>query len=53
MAISWPKFTRVINVVPIILEAVGIQAPAVVDGIPQKPVEGLGFMYIFDASSRG
>jgi arylsulfatase A-like enzyme len=60
MAISWPKvikdrggirnqFTHVIDIVPTILEATGIQSPAVVDGIPQKPIEGTSFMYTFDA----
>jgi len=64
MAISWPKvikdkggirnqFTHVIDVVPTILEAAGIEAPAVVDGIPQKPIEGTSFMYTFDAQNAG
>ena len=59
MAVSWPKvikdkggirnqFMHVIDVVPTILEATGIAAPAVVDGIPQKPIEGTSFAYTFD-----
>jgi arylsulfatase len=68
MAISWPavikdkggirnQFTHVIDIVPTILEATGIKAPDIVDGIPQKPIEGVSFMYTFDkananASSR-
>jgi arylsulfatase A-like enzyme len=51
MAISWPRvikdkggirsqFTHVIDIVPTILEATGIRAPDVVDGIPQKPSKG-------------
>jgi len=62
MAISWPKvitdtggirnqFTHVIDIVPTILEATGIQAPDVVDGIPQKPIEGTSFMYTFDKAN--
>src|SRR5262249_26060785 len=62
MAISWPnvikdkggirnQFTHVIDIVPTILEATGIQAPDVVDGIPQKPIEGVSFMYTFDAKN--
>jgi arylsulfatase A-like enzyme len=62
MAISWPKvirdkggirnqFAHVIDIVPTILEAVGIQAPAMVDGLPQKPIEGVSFMYTFDAKN--
>jgi arylsulfatase len=62
MAISWPKvitdkggirnqFTHVIDIVPTILEAIGIKAPDVVDGIPQKPIEGTSFAYTFDAKN--
>jgi arylsulfatase len=60
MAISWPRvikdkggirnqFHHVIDVVPTILEATGIRAPTVVDGIDQKPIEGVSMMYTFDA----
>src|SRR5262249_30789793 len=59
MAISWPKvikdkggirnqFHHMIDIVPTILEAVGIRAPDVVDGIPQKPIEGVSMIYTFD-----
>jgi arylsulfatase A-like enzyme len=62
MAISWPKtikdkggirnqFHHMIDIVPTILEATGIKAPTVVDGIPQKPIEGVSMMYTFDAKS--
>jgi arylsulfatase len=62
MAISWPKvikdkggirnqFHHIIDIVPTILEAVGIQAPDIVDGIPQKPIEGVSMMYTFDAKN--
>src|SRR5262249_22442637 len=34
---------------PTILEATGIPAPDVVDGIPQKPIEGVSMAYTFDA----
>ena len=62
MAISWPKvitdkggirhqFHHVIDVVPTILEAAGIPAPEVVDGIPQKPIEGVSMMYTFDKAN--
>ncbi len=62
MAISWPKmikdkggirnqFHHIIDIVPTILEATGIRAPAVVDGIPQKPIEGVSMMYTFDAKN--
>ena len=62
MAVSWPKvitdkggirnqFTHVIDIVPTILEAAGIKAPDVVDGIAQKPIEGTSFLYTFDAKN--
>jgi arylsulfatase len=62
MAISWPKvikdkggirnqFAHVIDIVPTILEAAGIRAPDVVDGIAQKPIEGTSFLYTFDAAN--
>jgi arylsulfatase len=37
--------------VPTILEAAGIRAPDIVDGIKQKPIEGTSFAYTFDASN--
>jgi arylsulfatase A-like enzyme len=62
MAISWPghitdrggirnQFTHVIDIVPTILEATGIPAPDVVDGIAQKPIEGTSFAYTFDEAN--
>lgn len=59
MAISWParikekgglreQFCHVIDIVPTILEAAGIAAPEVVDGIPQSPIEGTSLVYTFD-----
>jgi len=62
MAIAWPgritdkggirnQFTHIIDVVPTILEATGIAAPQVVDGIPQKPIEGTSFLYTFDKAN--
>jgi arylsulfatase len=62
MAISWPKvirdkggirnqFHHMIDIVPTILEVTGIQAPKVVDGIPQRPIEGVSMMYTFDAKN--
>ena len=60
MVVSWParikdrgalreQFVHVIDVVPTILEAAGLKAPEVVDGIPQKPIEGTSFVYTFDS----
>jgi arylsulfatase len=62
MVVSWParikdkgglreQFLHVIDVVPTILEAAGINAPDMVDGIKQKPIEGTSFAYTFDAKN--
>jgi arylsulfatase len=62
MAISWPtvikdkgairtQFHHVIDITPTILEATQVQAPKVVDGIEQKPIEGVSMMYTFDAKN--
>jgi arylsulfatase len=59
MVVHWPKgirakgqrrdqFHHVIDVVPTILEAAGIPEPKVVNGIPQKPIEGVSMLYSFD-----
>jgi arylsulfatase len=62
MVVSWParindkgalreQFVHVIDVVPTILEAAGIRAPEMVDGIKQAPIEGTSFAYTFDAKN--
>jgi len=62
MVVSWParikdkgalreQFVHVIDVVPTILEASGIKAPVMVDGIKQAPIEGTSFAYTFDAAN--
>jgi arylsulfatase A-like enzyme len=62
MAISWPaqikdkgglreQFCHVIDIVPTILEATGIQAPLAVDGIKQAPIEGTSLVYTFDVKN--
>jgi arylsulfatase A-like enzyme len=59
VAISWParikdkgglrpQFTHLIDVFPTILEAAGVPAPKVVNGIVQKPIEGVSMVYTFD-----
>ncbi len=42
------QFTHCIDVVPTILEVVGIPEPKVVDGIEQEPMDGTSFAYTFD-----
>jgi arylsulfatase A-like enzyme len=62
MAISWPghitdvggirnQFHHVIDIVPTILDVIGIKAPDVVDGIKQKPMEGVSMAYTFDKAN--
>ena len=59
LVVHWPKgikakgeireqFHHVIDVVPTILEACKIPEPRVVNGIPQKPIEGVSMLYSFD-----
>ncbi len=62
LAISWPghitdaggirsQFHHVIDIAPTILEATGIKAPDEVNGIKQKPIEGVGMAYTFDKAN--
>ncbi len=59
MVVHWPKgikskgelreqFHHVIDVVPTILEACKIPEPKLVNGIAQKPIEGVSMLYSFD-----
>jgi arylsulfatase len=59
MIISWParikdkggfrsQFMHVIDVVPTIYEVCGVTPPTRIDGIEQKPIEGISFAYTFD-----
>jgi hypothetical protein len=59
MAIAWPKrikgaggmrnqFHHVIDIVPTILEATGIPAPSMVNGVTQRSIEGVSMVYTFD-----
>jgi arylsulfatase len=61
MVISWParltdkgglraQFHHVIDIAPTILEAAGIPEPQVVNGVTQKPIEGVSMAYTFDAA---
>ncbi|BCH26656.1 arylsulfatase [Mesorhizobium sp. L-8-3] len=59
MAISWParikdaggirhQFHHVIDVVPTILEAAGLPEPVSINGVAQRPIEGVSMAYTFD-----
>ena len=59
MVISWPsrikqkgglrsQFGHVNDIVPTILEVTGIPTPTEVDGVPQKPMNGVSLAYTFN-----
>lgn len=59
MAMAWParikdaggirnQFHHVIDIVPTILEATGLPQPVSVNGIAQKPIEGVSMAYTWD-----
>jgi arylsulfatase len=62
MVISWPKriadkgglrsqFLHLIDIAPTLLDAAGIPRPQVVNGIKQKPIEGVSFLSTFASAS--
>jgi arylsulfatase len=62
MAISWRaritdrggirhQFHHVTDVVPTILDAIGIPKPNSVNGVPQRPIEGVSMAYTFDRAN--
>ena len=62
MVMAWPghikdaggirtQFHHLIDIVPTILEATGIKAPVMVDGIAQKPIEGVSMAYTWDKAN--
>ena len=62
LAISWPghitdvgairtQFHHLIDIAPTLLEASGIPAPVMVNGIAQKPIEGVSMAYTFDKAN--
>jgi arylsulfatase len=59
LVISWPKrikdkgglrsqFCHVIDLMPTILEAVGVEQPSMINGVKQRPIEGTSLVYTFD-----
>ena len=59
VVVHWPKgirdkkglrtqFHHVIDVAPTLLEAAGIKEPQVVNGVEQKPIEGVSMLYSFN-----
>jgi arylsulfatase A-like enzyme len=59
MVVHWPKgiksknevrsqFHHVIDIAPTVYDAVGVPAPKIVNGIEQRPIEGVSMNYTFD-----
>ena len=59
MIVAWPsdikakgekrgQYCHAIDLVPTILEVLGLDAPKSINGIDQSPIEGTGFSYTFD-----
>ena len=42
------QFHHAIDVVPTILEVAGVDQPRMVNGVPQKPIEGVSMVYTWD-----
>jgi arylsulfatase A-like enzyme len=62
MCMSWPghvndaggirnQFHHIIDIVPTILEAAGISAPDTINGIKQRPIEGVSMVYTWDKAN--
>jgi arylsulfatase len=61
MAMAWParikdagairtQFHHVIDIVPTLLEAVGLPEPVSVNGVAQRPIEGVSMAYTWDSA---
>jgi arylsulfatase A-like enzyme len=65
LIVSWParikdrgglrdQFLHVIDIVPTLYEVIGVTPPEVLNGITQKPIEGISFAHTFDdAKAKG
>lgn len=58
LVISWPRYIKdkggirsqfhhVVDIAPTVLDAVGVPMPTVLNGVPQKPIEGVSMVYSF------
>jgi arylsulfatase len=64
MVVTWPQrikdvggirnqFHHVIDIAPTILDAIGIPQPTMVNGIAQRPYDGVSMVYTWDKTSAG
>ncbi|MDX5398624.1 MAG: sulfatase-like hydrolase/transferase, partial [Actinomycetes bacterium] len=64
LVVSWPawiadrgarrfQFHHVIDVLPTLLEVLEIPEPTMVDGVAQRPIEGVSMAYSFDRANAG
>ena len=62
LIVHWPRgirsrgelrgqYAHVVDIAPTLLEALGVEAPAVLNGVPQRPLEGVSFAHTFDAAA--
>lgn len=60
LIVHWPRgiaaraelrrqYVHAIDVLPTVLEAIGLEPPAVIDGVAQRPIEGVSFAHSFAA----
>ena len=42
------QYAHIIDMVPTVLDLLGIEAPATVKGVPQSPIQGVSFAHTFD-----
>ena len=63
VAMSWPghikdvggirtQFHHIIDIAPTILEAAGIPQPETINGVPQRPMDGVSMAYTWDKAER-
>lgn len=59
LIVHWPKgirargevrgqYAHVVDITPTLLDALGLSAPAVLNGVPQRPLEGTSFAHTFN-----